>query len=217
LASVVFAAGQTIAEVMTQKRPTGEATMPRLPQPFSDVARACLRMTVGAGEALRILNAAPEVVPPVKRTLKLPTAAIIAASLAVLALVYGVRSYRSKEAVPEQVQQQQPMASLPSPVSDVVRERATPTRPPAAAPSSRGDWVVVAEIYKQHDQATKRAEQIAARWKNWQPDVYPPDPRGKRFMVVLGYSETRKGAEEILARARSAGMPRNVYMTRIKR
>lgn len=200
----VFAMGQTIAEVMTQKRPTGDATLPRLPKPFEDVARACIRKTVEAHEALRMLTSAPEVDAPPKNKLKLPTAAIVAASLAAIALVYGVRSYTStsSSAAP-----QQPIAGLPSPVQEVVRERTIPT--PAATPArnTRGDWVVVAEIYKQHDQATKRAEQIASRWRDWRPEVYPPNPQGRRFMVILGFSETRKEAEQLLARSRAAGMP----------
>jgi hypothetical protein len=222
MAKDVFAMGQTISEVLTQKRPTGEASLPRnLPEPFNEVARACLRMTVGAGEALRMMSSAPESVPAATKKLKLPTAAIVAASLAVVALVYGMRTYTSSaDTRSEDPPPQSTAANLPSPVQETVRQRSTPEAPPAAAKppaSTRGDWVVVAEIYKQHDQATKRAEQIGDRWKDLQPEVYPPNPNGRRFMVVLGFSETRKGAEQLLARARSEGVSRNVYLTRLKR
>ena len=162
-----------------------------------------------------MLNAPPEAAPAPARKLKLPTAAIVAASLAVVALVYGIRSYTTSAAP-----HQQPIAGLPSPVQEVVRQRAAPpvaATPPARSTRGQGDWVVVAEIYKQHDQAMKRAQQIAARWRDWRPEVYPPTPEGRRFMVVLGFSETRKDAEQLLARARDAGMPRNVYLTRLKR
>ena len=139
----------------------------------------------------------------------------MAASLAVVALVYGIRSYTTSAAP-----HQQPIAGLPSPVQEVVRERAAP--PPSATPPARstrgqGDWVVVAEIYKQHDQAMKRAQQIAARWRDWRPGGLSSQSRRRRFMVVLGFSENRKDAEQLLARARDAGMPRNVYLTRLKR
>lgn len=209
----IFATGQTIAEVLTQRRPTGDVTLPRLPKPFEDVARACIRRTVEAHEALRILNAPPEAAPPPARKLKLPTAAIVVASVAVVAMVYGVRSYTTSAAP------QQPITGLPSPVQEVVRQRSVPPVATPAARSTRGgsDWVVVAEIYKQHEQATKRAQQIASRWRDWRPEVYPPNAEGRRFMVVLGFAETRKEAEQVLARARAAGMPRNAYVTRLKR
>jgi serine/threonine protein kinase len=209
----MFAVGQTIAEVLTQKRPTGDATLPRsLPQPFADVARACIRKTVEAPEALRLFRAVPE--PVVARKFKLPTAALVALSLAVVALLYGVRSYTSSS--PSQAA---PPAQA-SPVQDVDRGRNVPPAAAASVPASRstrGEWVVVAEIYKQHDQAMKRAEQIAARWKGWRPEVYPPNPGGRRFLVVLGFSETRSGGEQLLARARSAGMGKKVYLTRLQR
>ncbi|HYP08529.1 MAG TPA: hypothetical protein VER03_20005 [Bryobacteraceae bacterium] len=217
----MFAAGQTIAEVLTQKRPTGDATMPRLPQPFADVARACVRRTVEADEALRMLTAAPDVEPPVVKKYKLPTAAIVVASLAVLALVFGVRSYKSSAntSLSRVTTAEQPRAGLPSPVQETVRQRTEAASAPVtpAPQAGRGNWVVVAEIYKQHDQAMQHARQLAARWRDWRPEVYPPEPNGRRFMVVLGFSETRKEAEQLLARARAAGMPRKVYLTRINR
>lgn len=218
----IFAAGQTIAEVLTQKRPTGEATLPRnLPEPFEDVARACLRKTVEADEALRILNSPPDLPIPVKRKYKLPTAAIVAASLIVLALVWGVRSFKADEPEPPTTTP----ASLPSPINEVVRGRtapvATPNNPAPPAPARTAgavrDWVLVAEIYKQHDQAMKYAEELGERWRDWRPEVYPPTPGGNRYMVVVASADTRKDAEALLDKARADGLPRRVYLTRLKR
>jgi hypothetical protein len=39
----------------------------------------------------------------------------------------------------------------------------------------------------------------------------------QRYMVVLGYAESRKEADGILAKARRAGMPSDVYVTKLRR
>ena len=76
---------------------------------------------------------------------------------------------------------------------------------------------MVAAIYRDYDLAAKRAEQIAQQEKRWQPEVYPPEGQGgHRYMVLLGRAETRQEAERILARARSAGMPSDTYLTKLK-
>jgi serine/threonine protein kinase len=228
----IFAAGQTIAEVLTQKRPTGEATLPRnLPEPFQDVARACLRKTVEATEALRMLTAPADAPIPVKRTYKVPTAAIVAASVLVLALVWMVRSYRSEEpSAPTTTS----ASSLPSPVTENVRARTVPEAPARVASSTPApsraaavpartttgttrDWVLVAEIYKQHELAVRHAEKMGERWRQFQPEVYPPAPGGNRYMVVVASADTRKEAEDLLDKARAAGMPSRVYLTKLKR
>ena len=78
--------------------------------------------------------------------------------------------------------------------------------------------MLVAAIYKDYDLAAKRAQSIAQKFTQWQPEVYPPAGQGKRrYMVLLQRAETRKEAERLLARARSEGMPRDTYVTKISR
>jgi hypothetical protein len=82
----------------------------------------------------------------------------------------------------------------------------------------QGAWVLVAAIYKDYDLAAKRAASIGEKWTRWQPEVYPPAGQGKRkYMVLLQRAESRKEAERLLARARSEGMPRDTYVTKISR
>jgi serine/threonine protein kinase len=196
-----IAAGQTIVEVLTQHRPSrGEPVPTGLPADLAFTAAALLR-----GEAVHHVIAPP---PPPKR-LRLHTGAVVAASGAVLALVLGVRSWKSGD---------QPSAvpyTPPSPVAAAerteVRQRMTSAPAP---PSTRGNWAVVAAIYNDQNLAAKRASSMQQRWAEWRPEV---TGSGRRFMVILGYADSRKEADAIRVKARRAGMPSDVYVTRLRR
>jgi serine/threonine protein kinase len=196
-----IAAGQTIIEVLTQRRPLrGEPVPAGLPADLAFTAAALLR-----GEAVRHVVAPPA---PPKR-FHLHTGAVAAASVGVLALVLGVRSWKSGAelaAVPY---------TPPSPVAaaerTVVRQRTTNASVPS---STHGNWAVVAAIYNEQELAAKRAASMQQRWAEWRPEV---TGSGRRFMVILGYAESRKEAEAIRVKARRAGMPSDVYVTRLRR
>jgi hypothetical protein len=195
-------AGQTIVQVLTQRRPNrGEMVPSGLPADLAFTAAALL-----TGEPVRRVVAPP---PPPKR-FHLHTGAVAAASVGVLALVLGVRSWKGgNEPAPV------PQAS-PSPIatSEPTVARQVGTRAPAPATTRRGDWAVVAAIYKDQGMAAKRAASMRQRWGDWKPEV---TGSGQRYMVVLGYAESRKEADGILAKARRAGMPSDVYVTKLRR
>jgi eukaryotic-like serine/threonine-protein kinase len=210
------AVGQTIVEILTQHRPAESASVDfrALPSPFGQIARRCLERRLNVSEALLMLRSPHSESEPAKELagskFRLPMGALIAALAGVVLLVFGLRAYKARPVSPEPV----PVASN----THIQRERAAP--PPAIAPPPQapaGNWVVVAAIYKDHALAAKRAEQIAQKWKYSEPEVYPPAGQGgRRYMVLLGRAESRKEAERILARARTSGMPRDTYLTKIK-
>jgi hypothetical protein len=209
------AVGQTIVEILTQHRPAEGASVDfrALPSPLGQIARRCLERRLNANEALLMLRSPHAESEPAKEPagskFRLPMGALIAALAGVVLLVFGLRAYKARPVSPEPV----PVASN----AQIQRERAAP--PPAVAPpqTPAGNWVVVAAIYKDYALAAKRAEQIAEKWKHSQPEVFPPAGQGgHRYMVLLGRAENRKEAERILARARTSGMPRDTYLTKIK-
>jgi serine/threonine protein kinase len=195
-------AGQTIVQVLTQRRPhRGEFVPSGLPADLAFTATTLLK-----GEPVRRVVAPP---PPPKR-FHLHTGAVAAASVGVLALVLGVRSWKGGDgpaAVPH---------TPPSPIAasepTVARQRATSA--PAPVPTRRGDWAVVAAIYKDQGLAAKRAASMQQRWGDWKPQV---TGSGQRYMVVLGFAASRKEADELRAKARRAGMPSDVYVTKLTR
>jgi Protein kinase domain/SPOR domain len=208
----VVAAGQTIIETVTQRRPADvpPVDVRSLPSPIGKIARACIERKLTASGALAMLRPSETSNETKPSTFRLPMGVLVAALAGVVLLIFGIRSYESRPTVPEKV------AVVAPPQAE--RERAAPTAvAPAPPKTSAGNWVVVAAIYRDYDLAAKRAEQIAQKEKRWQPEVYPPEGQGgHRYMVLLGRAETRKEAERILARARSAGMPSDTYLTKLK-
>ena len=215
----MFATGQTIVEILTQKRPATdvEANVSALPAPFGVIARAALQRRTTATEALETLEArevAPVHAPPVR--MKVPMAAIAVGFVAVVVLLLAVRSYKSETPAPKAA------AVALRPPETVVGERsvspAAKVAPARSESQAESAWVLVAAIYKDYDLAARRAQSIAQKFTQWQPEVYPPAGQGKRrYMVLLQRAESRKEAERLLARARSEGMPRDTYVTKISR
>jgi hypothetical protein len=131
---------------------------------------------------------------------------------------------------------------LPSPIDPTTRARAVDTRPPApvakntppiakradapvvpstpapaasSAPAQEGRWAVVGAIYNSYQGAARRAESIAARAKAFRPEVFPPEGQGRRYMVILGYTDSRRDAEQLRAKAVSSGLPPDSYVTKV--
>ena len=206
-------AGQTIVQVLTQRRPQrGEFVPAGLPADLAFTAATLMK-----GEPVRRVVAPP---PPPKR-FHLHTGAVAAALIGVLALVLGVRSWKGGNE-PAAVPHTPPSPLAASSEPTVARQRATinsstnaSTNAPAPAPAARrGDWAVVAAIYKDQGLAAKRAASMRQRWSDWKPEV---TGSGQRYMVVLAFAESRKEADGIRVRARRAGMPSDVYVTKLRR
>lgn len=213
MADDMFSAGQTMVEVLTQQRPGSDvqADVANLPAPFGHLARAALQRRITAGEALQVLEGrqVASAQPPVR--VRLPKTALIGAMAGVLVLLLGVRAY--KNGTPAQ----NPVPVVSQAPEQAVRERSIPPVTTAAV-APQGNWVIVAAIYKDYDLAAKRAEAIGRRWQSWQLEVFPPEGQGKRrYMVLLHRADSRKEAERLLARARSQGMPSDVYVTKLTR
>jgi hypothetical protein len=218
----MFATGQTVVEILTQKRPATdvEANVAALPAPFGVIARAALQRRTTATEALETLEAREVAPAHAGVRIKVPMAAIAVGLVAVVVLLFGVRSYQSE--TESETPAAKAAAVAPQPADPVVRERsvspAAKVAPAPSQPQPESAWVLVAAIYKDYDLAAKRAQSIAQKWTQWQPEVYPPAGQGKRrYMVLLQRAESRKEAERLLARARSEGMPRDTYVTKISR
>jgi hypothetical protein len=84
-----------------------------------------------------------------------------------------------------------------------------------SAATQEGRWAVVGAIYNSYQGAARRAERIAERARAFRPEVFPAEGQGRRYMVVLGYADSRRDAEQLRAKAVGAGLPSDAYVTRI--
>ena len=206
----MFQVGESLVEILTQRKPLNAAQARNLPSPLGRIAELSLLRRLSAAEALDVLHGREVPAPSTVRR-RVPTAALVAVFAAVVLFVFWLRSSSRPES------RQTPIAASTETPAPVTRGRAVEP-PPAPAAPQRGNWVVVGAIYKDYQGALKRAEQISQRWKLVQPEVFPPEGQGRRrYMVLLGSANNRKEAEQLLAKARSAGMPRDAYVTRIDR
>ncbi|HYI93462.1 MAG TPA: hypothetical protein VEX68_07955 [Bryobacteraceae bacterium] len=206
----MFQVGESIVEILTQRKPQNAAQARSLPSPLDRIAERSLSRRLSAAEALEVLRGRESPSAPAVRR-RVPTTALVAVFAAVVLFVFWLRSSSRPET------SRPPIADATTVPTPVTRGRSVePTPAPAAA--QRGSWVVVGAIYKDYRGALKRAEQISQRWNNVQPEVFPAEGQGRRrYMVVLGSADSRKEAERLLVKARSAGMPRDAYVTRIDR
>jgi hypothetical protein len=98
------------------------------------------------------------------------------------------------------------------------RETPLPARPsaalvPPAVPgvgSERSAWHVIVYTYTRQDAAQRKAEELAARYPQLEPQVFSPHDRAPYF-VALGGATDREGAMARRDAARKAGLPRDTY------
>jgi len=116
----------------------------------------------------------------------------------------------------------QPVTTLATPQPG--ESPATPTAPTAAAkptpavntaanvaPSGqRTQWRVVAYTFNRENQAKQRADSLAKRDPSLNPEVFTPNGRAP-YLVTVGGPMTREQAEAFKKKARSAGLPRDLY------
>ena len=97
---------------------------------------------------------------------------------------------------------------------------ATPAAPVAAKPApattaESGDphavWHVIVYTFNREDQAQHRAQALAARHPELQPQVFSPTG-GAPYLVALGAGMTRKDAWSLRNKARAEGLPQDTYM-----
>jgi len=80
----------------------------------------------------------------------------------------------------------------------------------AGAPSPAAQWRVVAFTYNHEQQAAQKVHAIAAKHPNLKPEVYSARGRAP-YLVTFGGWMTREQAASVRSRARSEGLPRDVY------
>jgi hypothetical protein len=100
---------------------------------------------------------------------------------------------------------------------------ATPAAPLAAKPSpatasgeDRGVWHVIVYTFNHQDQAQHRAEAMAARHPELQPQVFTPTG-GSPYFVALGGGMSRRDAYLLRNKARATGLPPDTYMQNYSR
>jgi SPOR domain len=79
-----------------------------------------------------------------------------------------------------------------------------------------GGWAVVAATYNRPEDAERRSATLKKKWPQFEPQVRPTSGDSKRYLVVLATGIDQAAAKQLLARARSAGLPRDTYITRIR-
>jgi hypothetical protein len=102
---------------------------------------------------------------------------------------------------------------------------ATPAAPVAAKPAPattaesgdpRAVWHVIVYTFNREDQAQYRAQALAARHPELQPQVFSPTG-GAPYLVALGPGMSRKDAYLLRNKARGAGLPQDTYMQNYSR
>ena len=97
---------------------------------------------------------------------------------------------------------------------------ATPAAPvtakPAAGGEERGVWHVIVYTFNHQEQAQHRAEAMATRYGNLQPQVFSPTG-GTPYFVALGGGMSRREAYFLRNKAREAGLPQDTYMQNYSR
>jgi hypothetical protein len=79
-----------------------------------------------------------------------------------------------------------------------------------AALGGRTQWRVVAYTYSREDQAQKKASSLAKHDPSLSPQVFTPNGRAP-YLVTVGGPMTREQAEAFKKKARSAGLPHDLY------
>lgn len=109
----------------------------------------------------------------------------------------------------------------PAPMAESAPVAPSSTKPSAAAGDGRAamergagpagsQWRVVAYTFSREEQAQKKAEAIAAAHPVLKPEVFTPSGRAP-YLVVLGGWMSVDEASAMRAKARTQGMPRDLY------
>jgi hypothetical protein len=242
-ASDIWSLGMTVMEALTRRAALPDSTV-GLPEPFGEIIRRSLRAdpqerpTVDQlaahlrGEPLpppRLIAAPPPMPapfraeptdkePPVRR----PLYAFGGAALLVLVIILLFRGLTGGGSAPKPTPATTaPAATNPGPSSPAPEPTATAPAPrpkPAPAPVKKrrrdGGWYVVVATYAQRDAAQKRAHSITQKYPKFPASVFDPPVRNPHHLVVIGKDLTEDEAQSLQKRARSAGLPRDVYIKR---
>ncbi|HEY0162958.1 MAG TPA: hypothetical protein VGB69_09795 [Edaphobacter sp.] len=137
-----------------------------------------------------------------------------AAAVLLVVLFFAWRMLRSEPedaSTPASAQAAQTQSAAPEAAAAPAPPPAsTPAPAPAASPSGKSLWRVVAFTYNHQDQAQHKAETIRSQHPSLNPEVFTPTGRAP-YLVTVGGPMSRNDAESFRRKARSEGMPRDVY------
>ena len=85
-----------------------------------------------------------------------------------------------------------------------------PIQPESPAGVGRTQWRVVAYTFNHQNQAQEKADSLAKRDPSLNPEVFTPNGHAP-YLVTVGGPMTREQAEAFKHKARSAGLPRDLY------
>jgi hypothetical protein len=80
----------------------------------------------------------------------------------------------------------------------------------ASAPAGRTQWRVVAYTFNHQDQAQQKADSITKRHPSLNAEVFSPSGRAP-YLVTVGGAMNREEAEAFKQKARSQGLPHDIY------
>jgi hypothetical protein len=104
-----------------------------------------------------------------------------------------------------------PSAASPNPAVDQNPAANVPTvQRQAAVGNGRDQWRVVAFTYNHESQAQQKAAAIAQKHSELRPEVFTPNGRAP-YLVTVGGAMSRDEAFALARKARSEGLPRDLY------
>lgn len=109
---------------------------------------------------------------------------------------------RSTTPTPEPAATPTPAPSAPASTTD--------TAAPSIPSNARTQWHVVAYTYNHEDQARQKVEELKQKHSALNPEVFSPNGRAP-YLVTVGGAMSREEANAFKRKARSAGLPRDLY------
>jgi hypothetical protein len=104
-------------------------------------------------------------------------------------------------------------ASKPAPVTSAPVKSASASSAAASVPASaagRTQWRVVAYTYNRQDQAQQKADSIGKQHPSLNAEVFSPSGHAP-YLVTVGGAMSREQAESFKQKARSQGLPHDIY------
>jgi len=103
----------------------------------------------------------------------------------------------------------------PAPVAASVPPGPEPSSLPPSPESTtsgdaRGQWRVVAYTYNREAQAQQKATSVAAKHPELKPEVFTPNGHAP-YLVTVGGTMSRDEAFALVKKAKSDGLPRDIY------
>jgi hypothetical protein len=139
----------------------------------------------------------------------------VAAAVVLILIFFGWRLTRSgaTAGTSEDARPPHPATSsapVAAPAPRPTTTAATETAAPSTAPAGRTQWHVVAYTYNHEAQARQKVEELKKQHSSLNPEVFSPNGRSP-FLVTVGGAMSREEAAAFKRKARSAGLPRDIY------